>query len=148
MGKLQYGVVKAAAEASGYHRVWVSRVVNGRASWRKCKPVLIRALVLHGWEPPEGREFLNKWTKLMAVPIAPVQETPPQPQEATPVQIYGENAYEDAAAAEQQHQTTVAEVTAEQHYSDMAIMAADRESNLSPLDADHPEEVPPSEPQI
>lgn len=125
MAKLQYGVVKAAAEASGYHPVYVSRIVNGHAPWRKCNPVLIRALVLHGWTPPEGREFLNKWTKLMAVPVAARQVAPPQPQEETPVQIYGENAYEDAAAAEQQHQTTVTEVAAEQHYSDMAAMAAD-----------------------
>lgn len=147
MRVLPYGAIRAAAEASGYHRVYVSRIANGASPWRKSSTLLLLSLHSAGWEPPEGKAFLRQWIRMQSVPVAAMKETPPQPQEETPVQIYGENAYEDAAAAEQEHQATVAEVVAEQHYSDMALMAADRESNLSPLDADHPEEVPPSEPQ-
>lgn len=80
MAKLQYGVVKAAAEASGYSRVYISRVVNKHVPWRKCNRVLLNALYQHGWVPNEGAEFLRQWLEIMSVPTAtttlPAQEVP------------------------------------------------------------------------
>ena len=88
MAKLQYGVIKAASEASGYHRVYVSRIVNGHSPWRKCSTLLLRALSQNGWEPPEGKEFVTKWIKMMSVPIAVASPTPePQVIDTQPVEV-------------------------------------------------------------
>ena len=51
--------------------------------------------------------------------------------------IYGENAYEDAAAREDARLDAQNEAWAE----DMAMMAADRELDLSPLDSEYPTEA-------
>ena len=81
MAKLRYGVVKAASEASGYHRVYVSSIVNGHRPWRKCSTLLLRVLSQNGWEPAEGKEFVIKWIKMMSVPVAVANPTPePQPE--------------------------------------------------------------------
>ena len=53
--------------------------------------------------------------------------------------IYGEQGYSDAAAREAARLDAQAEAQAEAWAEDMAMMAADRESNVSPLDAEYAE---------
>jgi len=53
--------------------------------------------------------------------------------------VYGEQGYSDAAAAESARLDAQAEAQAEAWAEDMAMMAADRESDLSPLDAEYAE---------
>ena len=53
--------------------------------------------------------------------------------------IYGENAYEDAAAQEDARLEAQNEAWAEQMEHDMSMMAADRESDCSELDAEYAE---------
>ncbi len=53
--------------------------------------------------------------------------------------IYGEQGYSDAAAKEDARLEAQDEAWAEQMEHDMAMMAADRESDLSPLDAEYAE---------
>ena len=94
MRVLPYGVIKAAAEASGYHRVYVSRVVHGHSPWRTCKTPLLSALYQNGWVPPEGVQFLKEWIRLMSVPTAvpewgteqePNEPVAPPAEQANPV---------------------------------------------------------------
>lgn len=51
--------------------------------------------------------------------------------------IYGEQGYSDAAAQEDARLEAQHEAYAEQMEHDMSMMAADRESNLSELDAEY-----------
>ena len=82
MAKLQYGVIKAAAEASGYHPGYISRIVNGHMPWRKSRLPLLSALYQNGWEPPEGVQFLEEWIRLTSVPTAvPEWGTDQEPNE-------------------------------------------------------------------
>ena len=67
---LPYGSIKAAAEASGAHRVYVSRVAHGWSPWRRCSTLLLLSLHSQGWEPPEGKAFLRQWIRMMSVPVA------------------------------------------------------------------------------
>ena len=55
--------------------------------------------------------------------------------------IYGEQGYSDAAAREDARLEAQNEAWANEAWAeDMAMMAADRESGLSPLDAEYPTE--------
>ena len=53
--------------------------------------------------------------------------------------VYGEQGYSDAAAKEDARLDAQSEAQAEAWAEDMAMMAADRESDLSPLDAEYAE---------
>jgi hypothetical protein len=54
--------------------------------------------------------------------------------------VYGEQGYNDAADREDRRLDDKARRRAEGLEYDMMMMAADRESNLSPLDAEYPPE--------
>jgi len=92
MRVLPYGAIRAAAEASGYHRVYVSRIVNGWSPWRKSSTLLLLSLHSAGWEPPEGKAFLRQWIRMMSVPVAArdammMEEPPVAVTEAAPEQV-------------------------------------------------------------
>ena len=90
MRVLPYGAIRAAAEASGYHRVYVSRIVNGWSPWRKSSTLLLLSLHAAGWEPPEGKAFLRQWIRMQSVPVAAreaVMEEPMAVTEAAPEQV-------------------------------------------------------------
>ena len=53
--------------------------------------------------------------------------------------VYGEQGYSDAAAKEDARLEAQDEAWVEQMEHDMSMMAADRESDLSPLDAEYAE---------
>ena len=55
--------------------------------------------------------------------------------------VYGEQGYSDAAEREDRRLDAQTEAWAEQMEHDMATMAADRETNLSPLDAEYATEA-------
>ena len=89
---LPYGAIRAAAEASGYHRVTVSTIVNGKNPWRRCSTLLLLSLHAAGWEPPEGKAFLRQWIRMMSVPVAArdammMEEPPVAVTEAAPEQV-------------------------------------------------------------
>lgn len=54
--------------------------------------------------------------------------------------VYGEQGYGAAYDVEIKRQSVERTAAAEQHYLEMAQMAADREFNLSPLDVEYPTE--------
>ncbi len=90
MRVLPYGAIQAAAEASGYHRVYVSRIVNGWNPWRKSSTLLLLSLHAAGWEPPEGKAFLRQWIRLHSVPVAAREAMVQEPMtvtEAAPEQV-------------------------------------------------------------
>ena len=88
MRVLPYGAIRAAAEASGYHRVYVSRIVNGHSPWRKSSTLLLLSLHSAGWEPPEGKAFLRQWIRTMSVPVAAREAMMEEPiTEAAPEQV-------------------------------------------------------------
>ena len=85
MAKLTYGVIKAAAEASGYHPGYISRIVNGHMPWRKCRAILIRILYQNGWEPAEGLQYLRQWLRVMSAPM--VTSAHEEPAETPPIAV-------------------------------------------------------------
>jgi len=88
---LPYGSIKAAAEASGAHRVYVSRVAHGWSPWRRCSTLLLLSLHSQGWEPPEGKAFLRQWIRMQSVPVAAreamMEEPPIAVTESAPEQV-------------------------------------------------------------
>ena len=100
MRVLPYGAIRAASEASGYHRVYVSRIVNGWSPWRKSSTLLLLSLHSAGWEPPEGKAFLRQWIRMMSVPVAArdamMMEAPTT--EAAPEQVVADTQPVEVAA--------------------------------------------------